>query len=409
MLDQNFSGRNFLRLTSRTDPRRHRLGRNRRQYLETLNRISEAALSDSFKFSRFAKSSIGNDPIFTVTSRVDEYVLRKLNDNLTRIYRVKQAARGQIVSQVATLLAEQVPFTAIKLDIKKFYESIHRKTLIEKICADTEPSFQTKRFLNLLFQPGRHFPGTGLPRGVGLSATLSEIYMKNFDEAMSTFDGVYFYARYVDDIIIFTCGNSTETIEFAKNNLPAGSHFNEVKEKIIHINEFGFSSNKNSSSLDYLGYTFNFKKKGDKKNDPQLTIEISKKKIDRIKNRIILSLISYTRNLDFELCRDRFAFITGNFVMESEKTKGKLYSGIYYNYHLISESSHQQLRDLDEFSRKVIFSRKNGFGRRLSCVLSDPGRRDLAKYSFETGFKAKIVKHFSPARLVKIKGCWKHV
>ncbi len=44
----------------------------------------------------------------------------------------------------------------------------------------------------------------GLPRGVPLSATLSEYSMKRFDRFVSTLPEVYYYARYVDDIVIVT-------------------------------------------------------------------------------------------------------------------------------------------------------------------------------------------------------------
>jgi hypothetical protein len=37
---------------------------------------------------------------------------------------------------------------------------------------------------------------------VGISAILAELYMRDLDRNVASFDGVAFYARYVDDIVI---------------------------------------------------------------------------------------------------------------------------------------------------------------------------------------------------------------
>ena len=42
----------------------------------------------------------------------------------------------------------------------------------------------------------------GVPRGVGISPLLSEIYVRDLDSSISSFIGTHFYARYVDDIFI---------------------------------------------------------------------------------------------------------------------------------------------------------------------------------------------------------------
>ena len=42
----------------------------------------------------------------------------------------------------------------------------------------------------------------GLPRGIDISATLSELFMADLDSEIKKIDGIFFYARYVDDIIV---------------------------------------------------------------------------------------------------------------------------------------------------------------------------------------------------------------
>ena len=43
------------------------------------------------------------------------------------------------------------------------------------------------------------FPG--VPRGIGISAYLSELFMRNVDNQIQELDDLIYYARYVDDII----------------------------------------------------------------------------------------------------------------------------------------------------------------------------------------------------------------
>jgi hypothetical protein len=42
----------------------------------------------------------------------------------------------------------------------------------------------------------------GVPRGVGISSYLSELYMENIDNEIRNLQDVIYYARYVDDIFI---------------------------------------------------------------------------------------------------------------------------------------------------------------------------------------------------------------
>lgn len=61
MIDQTFSARNFLRLTTRLDPKKYKLGRNRSDYLVSLEKISAEILSDDFTFSAFSVSNRGGN------------------------------------------------------------------------------------------------------------------------------------------------------------------------------------------------------------------------------------------------------------------------------------------------------------------------------------------------------------
>lgn len=422
MIDQTFSAKNLLYLTSKIDPRKYHLGKNRAEYLLTFEVISNAVLDDSFKFSSFSRSIRAKKPVFSVTNRTDEFVIRKLNDNIRRIYNVKQANRGEIIGQIIPLVKEKVPFHLIKLDIKEFYESITRTALLEHVAKDSSLAYRSKRLLHLFFSSPEFRSHRGLPRGVSLSATLSEIYMGNFDNFAHSLDGVYFYARYVDDIIIMSF-NDPENIksELAKK-LPGGMIFNSEKEKILSFNKNGNCINfKDTPEIAYLGYRFIFREQGTMPTPnpakgmplplivPRVTVKIAQSKISKLKRRIMLSIFAFFRNNDFSLLLDRFKFLTGNCQMRRDSDSGRLLSGIYYNYSLIDQSGIDDLKELTLFLRRAVLSKKGQFGKNIQSKLTQAQRRELLGFSFESGFEKRITHKIAPKRLQEIKACWHHV
>jgi hypothetical protein len=412
MIDQTFSARNFLRLTTRLDPKKYKLGRNRNDYLVSLEKISAEILSEDFTFSAFSVSNRGGKPVYSVTSHIDEFAIRKLSDNLSRVYGVQQANRSEIIGQVIPLLREKVPFYLLKLDIKGFYENINRSELLERISKDSSLSFRSKLLLDQLLGSTQHFSGPGLPRGISLSATLSELYMKEFDAHARSVDGVYFYARFVDDILIFSFSSSEPLKSILAKSLPAGMQFNDDKERLL-----GFDRNGNCAVFDgkpeisYLGYKFIFRPPGTPASPPfpRLTIKIAESKLMKMRRRIMLSFFSFIKNKDASLLNDRIRFLTGNCQMKRDGDNGKLLTGIYYNYTHIDESGIQELKSLTQFLRKAILSKRGAFGKKLQAHLTCEQRRVLILYCFEAGFRKKITHKSTPERLKQIKECWRHV
>ena len=129
--------------------------------------------------------------------------LRKLHNNIKTIYKVQQADRNNIVRQMKILLSENVEMWVVRLDVRHFYESINREKLITKLVEDARLSYPSITLLQSLFKDSVVASGTGLPRGLGVSAAMSELYMKYFDLNIRRVEGVYYYARFVDDIIVF--------------------------------------------------------------------------------------------------------------------------------------------------------------------------------------------------------------
>ena len=126
MLDQSFSLKNFKRLISFRDFGKYDFGKEETEIIEVLNDVVFKTNQPNFNFSPLEKISEDENIIYTPSTIEDEFVLRKLNDNLKRLYKFKQSNRFLIVEQIKSLVLEEVPMAIVKLDIKKFYETIDR-------------------------------------------------------------------------------------------------------------------------------------------------------------------------------------------------------------------------------------------------------------------------------------------
>ena len=227
--------------------------------------------------------------------------------------------------------------------------------------------------------------------------------MRKFDKWIRQFPGVYYYARYVDDIIVFA--NSKNTILDLKNqlnpqlkSLAEGLVVNDSKTRQYDINKIP-----DSDPLEYLGYKFIVNKI--KKNEKSLVISIADSKVNKIKTRIIFAFLDFLKTKDFELLKVRMKFLTGNYSIRKSTSGNDLKAGIYYNY--LNVTDLKVFDELNLFYQKVIFSKMHSFGRKISSELTNDQKTILSKYSFKHGFTKKTYCSFLPSDINKIKSCWK--
>ncbi|MCU0402113.1 MAG: RNA-directed DNA polymerase, partial [Algoriphagus sp.] len=196
-MNQSYQRQQLIRLCKKAEYLDY--GMSIKQLTDSLDKSYEEIAKDSFEFSLKQVSEY-----FLTNNLPNKLILRKLNDNIKRIYKDEQANRRIIISQVKTLLSETCPFWVIKTDIKSFYESIDRERLISKFHDDSMLSYQSMFLIKRIFENPLLAGKSGVPRGMNISATMSELYMRKFDRWVRSYDSVYYYARFVDDIIIFS-------------------------------------------------------------------------------------------------------------------------------------------------------------------------------------------------------------
>ena len=349
--------------------------------------------SNSYDFS-FAKKEknyfISNVNKYEVLFQ--KLVLRKIYQNIKAEYKFIHPNRDEIISQIINLTKDKNPYWIQKLDIKSFFESVKRDAIIQKLKQDYRLTRQTIILLEKIFT-NQSFNGyTGLPRGLSISSILAEIYLNDFDSEITRTQGVFYYARYVDDIIIF-CTNKQIRDDVKNIAIKA------LEELRLFTNcEKNQSWDNNSTeSLKYLGYEF--------KHDTtkKVTISIATNKVNKIKTHITRSFFDFIKNHNYNLLDKRIKYLSGNCIFD-ERRKSPIFAGIYYNYKRITEKN--SLKELDTFYRGILNCKKGKLGTPLNQLLNATKRNHLKKYSFMFGHEKHLSNRFSSKAIKEITQVW---
>lgn len=412
MYNQSFSGKELYRLTTQVERRDFGLEKN--GFIKSIDdEISSALLNRtySFKFKvvngLFLNGLSHTLPDERFTYLCQDLILRKIYQNIKKIYNVRQADRNKIVQQIQMLLDSKKDYWIIRLDVKSFYESLDRTAILNRLYKQYRLSPLTTLLLQKIFEVPIIKESTGIPRGLSISSCLSELAMKYFDIEIKQYTGVYYYARFVDDIIIFCatkeCMDNLWCL-IPKKLKELSLTINITKSKKISSKELKESD---ANSLIYLGYSFSLKEtvKDGEKSNWVLYTDISHQKVDKIKTRITKSFVNVIKNGDVGLLRDRIKYLTGNYSIKNKQTLLPVKAGIYYNYKRIDSNSYQ-LKELDSFYQNILHCYHGKLGIKLSSKLTKNDREKLKKYSFKMGFSHHTFHSFTPDRIHEIKKCW---
>ena len=337
--------------------------------------------------------TIRDKVVYSIGKSVETiFVSRQIQYTLSSLYKVKVNNRDIIISRLSQLVKDFSPKYLIRADVENFYESINHKILLDILHSSPKLSVTPRRVLTQLIRSYACLTNgkVGLPRGVGISAYLSEVYMENIDLEISALPDVTFYERYVDDIIVIF---SPEKAENTTKYLPRIREI--ILERKLNLNdktkEFDLFQ-RQSSRFDYLGYLFQVSN-GDCK------IKMSNKKKEKIKKRVNESFDTYLKERVREPKKSkksllsRIRFLTGNTRLYNSKSKA--FVGIYFSNKFITDTS--DLRGLDHYLRRKVI------------LLNDEKLENrIKKLSFNEGFEGKIFRKFSIFDLSKISKAWKN-
>ena len=369
------------------------------------------------------------------------FVTKQLQRNIYKTFKVKQASRKIIIDQLRLLLDDGFPKVIIRTDIKKFYESIPHKELLEKIEENSLLSYPSKKIIRsvlnqywkLLITDGiksENDERMGIPRGIGFSAYLSELYLRDFDNKIKSIENVTYYSRYVDDIIIILTPshrNELKEKSLNKNDLKkilcytSKLDVNTSKTHIINLTKKNEERKINQSYLiTYLGYKFKIsysKKKILQKNctykevmsKDKLQIFMSDEKHKRFKDKIDAAFSDYStlivkysieKNATERMLLKRIKFLTNNHQLF--RRKSNVFIGIYFSNEFLTKPF-SDLVELDKYLKTKILALPTSTNNKLIDKLK--------KLSFVEGFEKKTIVRFNTDSFKndKMLSIWKNL
>ncbi|WP_313057293.1 antiviral reverse transcriptase Drt3a [Stutzerimonas nitrititolerans] len=359
-----------------------------------LERVSKTIGSKEFRINLVAlPTNIDGKRVYGVENSLDQILAVKFVQRMLKIlYSIRMPSRDILISQIKSIALDGVPKHIIRADVESFYESVQHKELLDRIHQSPELSVPIKRILTRLMKDYIAISGdlNGLPRGIGISAYLSEIYLSSIDAEIRRIDDLFYYGRYVDDMILM----------YAPQQKDLAANYLNTLSKVLHGKGLKLNSKTKEISLteqngrfDYLGYTFDV-------SSSTPGVRLSKRKLDKYRSRIDKAFLDYAKKSVFipkkaaEELVFRCLFLTGN--MRLFNRKSNAFIGIYFSNKYITDTT--QLFGLDQYYRNKI------------AGISSPSlKRKLSKLSFEKGFKEKLFRNFNSNQLSELSRGWKHV
>lgn len=365
--------------------------------LETeLERISQNIAAKKFKIIIKKVNIPGGKPIYTTPNQPEHFfALKQVQKNISRLFRVKQSNRYAIIEQVISLLGDQFPKFVIRTDIKDFYENIQHEPLLQRINQDNLLTPLSRKILTSILKSYKDQSGSnkGIPRGIGVSAYLAELFMRDIDSDLQELKGVTYYARYVDDIIIIFTPSSVEQnrnyLEDVKNIVEGNYKLrvNSTKTQSFDLRNLG-----PNHSFNYLGYNITF-------GTGPVKINLTASKVQKYRDRVKLAFddyVNYSKVSEKEARRTlvkRIRFLTGNTRLTNNKKN--ILTGIYYsNSHLTDLN---QLNEIDAYLSRQINDR----------ISSQHLKDRLKKYGFKIGYEQRRFSPFTTDEMSEIMRIWR--
>ena len=371
-------------------------------------------------FTSFGTTKVAGRACVSYTDFAAQLVLRAITRHLSARLKVRAYNRDRTVLGVVETLLDATPMRMIRRDISSFYETVSHGPLRDTLIYDTGSSTLTRKYLRSFFDVHcTSSSGLGIPRGVGLSALLAELAMRDFDQNVRLIKGVFKYYRFSDDIVTFSTVDDRSTAASLQRFLPCGMEFNRSKSRDTFFP--GKEDCKAIRELDYLGYHFKAANRRQKELSREVRVSISSRKLAKIRTRIFRSTQIYSQDQSFPNLFDRIRFLSSNYSIERSsvsyiKERTSVLSGIFYNYHLCGsysgkygEVSHQryncsELKSLDGFYNAAIMR----LARPPHYAFSASELIKLRRLSFFKGYDLRLKAHLAPDRIALLKRAWRH-
>ena len=379
-----------------------------------------------FRF-RLIKVKLGSKVGFKIDSNnhAQLFAMKQLQCNLQKTFKVKQANRHLIMANIKLLLKTKRPYYIIRTDVSSFFESMSQERLLHSIMDNTLLSYKSKVFVkailnqyeeekkNLIDEECEGMKeGYGVPRGIGISSLLSEIYMHDLDSTIRKRPEVIFYVRYVDDIFMLLAqlphGKTIEEYyndlenEFQQYNLLLKPS-NDSKCSLIDY----FARKTSHSKLTYLGYELTIVVDYPNGKNTDVSFKLSSDKYKRIIRRIDNAFKHFDSSNKYNLHKarkdlvDSLKLITGN--VRLHKSKSGIKTGLYFNSDLLDEDL-SQLQNLTKYlcGKKLSLHPELFLNQEEQKRYEEALYNRIKKFDFVESWKTRKIFSLSGKRLKEI-------
>jgi len=393
MLRQLYGPKQLAKVIRPKDVRRWNLWEHDRDRDEQLCVLAARIADSSYGISPLEVREIRGNAVCEPSCPEDFVALRVVDHYLRRIYKVRQSDRSRIVRELKVILKDSSDLELRKLDIRSFYESVSCDELINQIRSDMILGYKGIRILETLVERAREAGIAGLPRGIGVCATLSELVGRRIDRHIGNMEGVYYAARYVDDIILVTERRRSGAVEASLRDLwnRLGFEVNTDKAVAVELDA--------APRFCYLGYEFTIGSQPNPGAPRTITVRIAPSKLRKQKTRICRAFHRFTRDKSFGLLLARLRYLMGSQLI-SRTENGLLFSGNVYNYREITEPD--CLDALDALVRSITAGRGR-LGRIVALQLSSDQVKRLESISFRHAYERNLKVRFTRSRAMRIK------
>ena len=286
-----------------------------------------AIQNETYDFSSFSrevysqsgkKRVIYSFPKLSVENMLSHY----LKQQLDRAFHIKYASRSKIINLLFnTLVATKNmnDFVVVRADFKSFFDSVKSEYVYEKYILPSIIKREDKQLLEKYVENFKYCYA-----GLCLSNGMTEIVCKDFDivlKARLSEYGVFFYERYVDDMLIMF-----------NNYISEDTMKSIIRETIIEVfgscpvrlssgpGKFSYISRRNlgqSQSFNFLGYEFFILKTINGRGDEIIDFEygIVEKKRTKYSNMIERAFINYKLTGNDEVFRQQLKIFSSRVVI----------------------------------------------------------------------------------------------
>lgn len=324
-----------------------------------------AVQEETYDFSSFLKETysqgrkkriIYSFPKMSVENILSHYLKLQLD----KAFHIKYSSRSKIINllfNTIVAMKNMNDFVIVRADFKSFFDSVNSKYVYKKYILPSIIKREDKQLLEKYIDNFKYCYA-----GLCLSNGMTEIVCKDFDivlKARLSEYGVFFYERYVDDMLIMF--NNFISEDRVKNIIQETIHevfgtcpvrLNNDSKKFSYISRRSLNTSQN---FNFLGYEY-FILKDSRKDEISFKYGIAKKKIIKYSNIIEIAFINYKSKANKELFRQQLKIFSSRVVIARQilgssfdwLTKGVVanYNELQYFCDLLNDDTRTFLKDL---------------------------------------------------------------